>query len=459
MAYDSNTQTIIAPVDIGDISTAIRVDSLDLGTLCLSSEVKGFARYKPLLSPALAELTDDDRKALNYGWNIPDVLMLSLRNSGSAWSRISPSGGCYRMLDFVNYYHDAPEEVLSQCVGSSMAFNAMNPYPGIIAFYFFNRTGQLKDRQKYSTGLTTLPYGRSEYQLERCVGLEDLETSNGHFIYKDGTQLGVIFWDKDAASFESPIAEAWCDELILPTDGTYDEAELVKMYRKELIDLVLPSGEYNAVFCLRIPTDEAGDDIGGLTPVLPTGKTYRYVRVQDVSGYPSIVPVTVSGADKMQYTIQGLATSYSSYSWVTTLNTKGNVAYAKAIITNKSGITITNTDTFQDRWNAKITIKGNKVISGASTATSINTVATAKIYRWRYSGESTWRDGNTSYISLGHNKSVETIYQINDIWNLGELLSPLSSGMVSVGITPRFDEDSFTYGGGTQLQALTINYA
>lgn len=442
---------------MGDISTAIRVDSLDLGTLCISSEVKGFARYKPLLSPALDELTDDDRKALNYGWNIPDVLMQSLRNSESVWSRVSPLGGCYRMLDFVNYYHGAPEEVLSQCVGSSMAFNAMNPYPGIIAFYFFNRTGQLKDRQKYSTGLTTLPFGRSEYQLERCVGLEDLETNNGHLIYKEGVQLGVIFWPKTAGTLDSPTAEDWCDELILPTDGTYDETELAKMYRKELIDIVLPAGEYNAVFCLRIPTEEAGDSAGGLNPVLPTGTTYRYIRVQDVDGYPSIVPVTVSGADKMQYTIQGLATSYSSSSWVTTLNTKGNVAYAKATITNKSGVTITNTEAFQDRWNAKITLKGNKVISGSSTATSINTESTAKIYRWRYSGESTWRDGNTSYISLDNNQSVEIIYQINDIWDLGDLLSLLSSAMVSIGVTPRFDEDAFTYTGSTST--LTINYA
>ena len=132
--------------------------------------------------------------------------------------------------------------------------------------------------------------------------------------------------------------------------------------------------------------------------------------------------------------------------------------YVKATITNKSGITITNTETFQQRWNAKITTKGNKVISGTSTAVSIDTVTSAKIYRWRYTGESSWRDGSTSYISLDNNQSVEIIYQINDIWDLGELISPLSSAIVTIGVTPRFDEDAFTHG-GVQMQTLTITYA
>lgn len=47
MAYDSSTGIITAPVDMGDISTALGVDSLDLGTLCESEEVNMLSKYKP----------------------------------------------------------------------------------------------------------------------------------------------------------------------------------------------------------------------------------------------------------------------------------------------------------------------------------------------------------------------------------------------------------------------------
>ena len=467
MAYDSTNKTLYTSgsrgISTSEIAACLgdnRVTSKgrDIGLLCTSPKIKGFARYKPIARQTRSSVTIDDHAAANFGWNIPSPFLVSLRNSNSMWSRVLPLQGYYRMLDFNGYYHDAPNEVLSQCVGNKMTFNVMNPFPGIIAFYFFNRRGQLADRMKYDTGMTLSKYGRTSFQLDRCVGLEDLKTENGYSLYKGGAQLGVVFWDKGASSLDSPIAESWCDELFLPTGSTYDETYLAQMYRKELIDVVLPSGEYNAVFCLRIPTDELGDGDGALNPILPTGKTYRYVRVQDVSGYPSIVSAAVGGAEKMEYTIQGLATSATSASWVTTLNTKASVAYVKATVTNKSGITITNTDAFQQRWNAKIRTSGNKVISGSSSATSINHETTPKIYRWRYFGESSWKDGSTSYISLDNNRSVEIIYQINDIWDLGELMSPLSSARVTVGVTPRFDEDPFTYG-GTQVQTLTINYS
>ena len=454
MGYNSNTQVITLPITMGDIADALKEDSLDLGTLCDSRAVRGFAKWKPIADENVGNLTDERIKALNYGWTIPAVTVVSsLRQESSKWSRKWPKVGYYRMTDFAGYYADAPDEVLSQCVGESIAINSMNPFAGSIAFYFFNASGHLKDRQKTENGLTTLPYGRSADQLYRSVGLEELKTDNGYSLYKEGAQLGVVFLATNAGTFDSPLAEVWCDPLTIVESG--DNAELVKMYRKELVDVVLPSGESRAVFCLRIPTDELSD--GGLGSILPTEQSYRYVRVQDVAGYPSMIPVTVSGAEKMQYTIAGLATSYTSASWVSSLNTKGSVAYVKVTVTNKSGITITNTAAFQQRWNALSRIQGNKVIAGSSSAITINTESRMTIYRWRYTNENTWRDGNTSYISFDNNQSVEVIFRLQDIWDLGELLSQLSSARVTVGITPKFDDESFTYIG--TINTLTINYA
>ena len=40
-------EIVVAPVGLGDISQAIHLSSLDLGTLCQSTLINKWAKYKP----------------------------------------------------------------------------------------------------------------------------------------------------------------------------------------------------------------------------------------------------------------------------------------------------------------------------------------------------------------------------------------------------------------------------
>lgn len=113
---------VVMPVGMGDISSAIGVSSLDLGTLCTSDLINMWAKYKPFKyasqgfpvtpsasTPALRQPQRETALvASNYGltWdstpqqNIPSVL-------GKVWTYQKPTGGNYpyRQLDFDGYYH------------------------------------------------------------------------------------------------------------------------------------------------------------------------------------------------------------------------------------------------------------------------------------------------------------------------------------------------------------------
>ena len=181
--------------------------------------------------------------------------------------------------------------------------------------------------------------------------------------------------------------------------------------------------------------------------------------MQDVEGYPAVVPVIVSGAEKMLYVVDGMAASESSTTWSNTLSGKYDIVYVKVSVTNNSGITITNTDVFQQRWNALAGLSGRKTIAGATSSVTINAQRTPSIYRWRKKGISAWNSGSTSYISIEDGETIELLFQINDIWDKGTLLTPLSSGTAYINLTPRFDEDVFTKKDTGFTGLLTINYA
>lgn len=125
MAYNSDTQKIIAPVDMGDISTALGVDSLNLGTLCESEEVNKWSLRKSVRSHKLGEMTDDDFKAVKCGLIPKAVSKILAQSVGvatstvytkeeclaevSEWEYAQPRGAeygeYYRMLDFDGYNH------------------------------------------------------------------------------------------------------------------------------------------------------------------------------------------------------------------------------------------------------------------------------------------------------------------------------------------------------------------
>ena len=115
---------IVAPVSIDDVKSVLGESSNDLATLCKSSKINVWAKYKPTVYPS--PFPDDWYKAKdgNYGLNI------TVENGKSNWKDLigeysktnngygnlynRPTGGAnapYRLGDFRGYFHDANPEV------------------------------------------------------------------------------------------------------------------------------------------------------------------------------------------------------------------------------------------------------------------------------------------------------------------------------------------------------------
>lgn len=115
---------IVAPVSIDDVKSILGESSNDLATLCKSSKINVWAKYKPTVYPS--PFPDDWYKANdgNYGINI------TVENGKSYWKDLigeyykanngygnlynRPTGGAnapYRLGDFRGYFRDANPEV------------------------------------------------------------------------------------------------------------------------------------------------------------------------------------------------------------------------------------------------------------------------------------------------------------------------------------------------------------
>lgn len=121
----SNSNGIIsAPVTIDDVKTVLGESSNDLATLCKSSNINMWAKYKPTIYPS--DFPSDWYKAGdgNYGLNITVengksnwrdlVAEYSKINNGYTNLYARPTGGStapYRLGDFRGYFHNANPEV------------------------------------------------------------------------------------------------------------------------------------------------------------------------------------------------------------------------------------------------------------------------------------------------------------------------------------------------------------
>lgn len=115
---------IVAPVSIDDVKSVLGESSNDLATLCKSSKINVWAKYKPTVYPS--PCPDDWYKAEdgNYGINIKaengksnwkDIIgEYSKANNGYGNLYNRPTGGAnapYRLGDFRGYFRDANPEL------------------------------------------------------------------------------------------------------------------------------------------------------------------------------------------------------------------------------------------------------------------------------------------------------------------------------------------------------------
>ena len=115
---------IVAPVSIDDVKSILGESSNDLATLCKSSKINVWAKYKP--TDYNAPFTDNWSKGKdgNYGLNITvdnrvsswNALVAEYSKTNNGYSNIykRPSGGAtspYRLGDFRGYNHNAKPEI------------------------------------------------------------------------------------------------------------------------------------------------------------------------------------------------------------------------------------------------------------------------------------------------------------------------------------------------------------
>ena len=139
---------ITAPVSIDDLKSLFGEPSGDLATLCKSSKINVWAKYKPTVYPS--PFPDDWYKSKdgNYGLNITvdnrvsswSALVAEYSKANNGYSNIykRPSGGAtspYRLGDFRGYNHKAKPEISDYLAASnymedsqislSVAYNAV----------------------------------------------------------------------------------------------------------------------------------------------------------------------------------------------------------------------------------------------------------------------------------------------------------------------------------------------
>lgn len=104
---------VTAPVSLYDVMTALGESKEDVGTLCMSSKINKWAKFKPYNIDQPADITDAQRKAVNFGLTFPAVynskstLIAGLKGN-TTWNYERPSETCMkRITDFDGYDHNA----------------------------------------------------------------------------------------------------------------------------------------------------------------------------------------------------------------------------------------------------------------------------------------------------------------------------------------------------------------
>lgn len=113
---------ITAPVTTSDPKTVLGLSSNDVGTLCSSTAINMWAKYKPVPYRSFAPLRSDDswwhgndgKCGIAFQTYTSLTAFLAALPTGYAWSHVLPSGGAvepFRLADYNGYNHYAENPV------------------------------------------------------------------------------------------------------------------------------------------------------------------------------------------------------------------------------------------------------------------------------------------------------------------------------------------------------------
>lgn len=110
----ANNGKVTAPVSCDDVHDAMGEDSYDLGTLFTSAKINMWAKFKPYRINQPGDITDTQRKYINFGLILPTIynskaeLIAGLRSNGGSWGYDRPTDTDFqRLTDFDGYNHNA----------------------------------------------------------------------------------------------------------------------------------------------------------------------------------------------------------------------------------------------------------------------------------------------------------------------------------------------------------------
>lgn len=100
---------ITAPINTDDVSSVLGHASHDVKTLCMSDKIKKYAKYKPVIIDTPVDITDAQRRAVNYGMNVRQTTLTQAKaNTQMPWLyNAIGSTNWGRLTDFDGYDHNS----------------------------------------------------------------------------------------------------------------------------------------------------------------------------------------------------------------------------------------------------------------------------------------------------------------------------------------------------------------
>lgn len=146
---------VTAPIGLYDVMVALGESREDIGTLCTSDKINKWARFKPYNIPQPFDITETQRKAINFGLTFPaiyvarDTLIAGLKGN-TEWGYDRPTDiDRQRITDFDGYNHDAippfgtiKSQDLMLSDGPVIPVVSPVPGPGEISLSDFSKTGE-----------------------------------------------------------------------------------------------------------------------------------------------------------------------------------------------------------------------------------------------------------------------------------------------------------------------------
>lgn len=280
MPYNRTNRILTAPLNTADISQAVGVTSGDVGTLCSSTKINPFAKFKPMeAAGVVGQIPDSQRNMISVreGIRITQYTNPAQLISGLDWQATRPTT-IYRTADFVSsanpltvgYYKDAPVPLACIVDGSlGWQINSVNELAdqnARVPFYaFFKSAVELADKQvDSSNGISSSSYNHTQNQLAGCIGANELATFDGDSLIGNDSRFGLALFTERTSGGQKTytyVGTYLCKQPI-NTNSVYGTTfDAFCLYANSALHFEtddveeMPTGTFVAVPCLKLSGD------------------------------------------------------------------------------------------------------------------------------------------------------------------------------------------------------------